>query len=83
MIPFEKLVLDQETYEINRSYTAIKRSIYVRHLQRWLQYFPPSQIHIVDGDNMISRPWEELSKVGAGSIFCPVHLHCTWSEAWC
>ncbi|KAK7099683.1 heparan sulfate glucosamine 3-O-sulfotransferase 5-like [Littorina saxatilis] len=63
VIPFEKLVLDEETYEINRSYTAIKRSIYVRHLQRWLQYFPRSQFHIVDGDNMITRPWEELSKV--------------------
>ena len=57
-------MLDEETYEINRSYTAIKRSIYIRHLQRWLQYFPRSQIHIVDGDNMIGRPWEELSKVG-------------------
>lgn len=63
IIPFEKLVLDQETFEINRSYTAIKRSIYVRHLQRWLEYFPLAQIHVVDGEQLVNRPWEEVAKV--------------------
>ncbi|KAK7490350.1 hypothetical protein BaRGS_00018329 [Batillaria attramentaria] len=63
IIPFEKLALDQETFEINKSYTAIKRSIYVRHLQRWLQFFPLSQIHIVDGDHLVTKPWEEIAKV--------------------
>ncbi|XP_076440833.1 heparan sulfate glucosamine 3-O-sulfotransferase 1-like [Babylonia areolata] len=62
-VAFEKLVLDQETYEINRSYSAIRRSIYVRHLQRWLEFFPLSQIHLVDGENLVAHPWQELAKV--------------------
>ncbi|KAL8597154.1 hypothetical protein ACOMHN_050490 [Nucella lapillus] len=62
-VAFEKLVLDQETYEINRSYSAVKRSIYVRHLQRWLQLFPLGQLHLVDGENLIAHPWQELAKV--------------------
>ena len=28
---------------------AITRSIYVKHMKKWLQYFPISQIHVING----------------------------------
>ncbi|XP_025111370.1 heparan sulfate glucosamine 3-O-sulfotransferase 5-like [Pomacea canaliculata] len=63
VIPFETLVLNQETLEINQSYSAVKRSVYVRHLARWMQFFPLQQIHIVDGENLVLQPWQEMAKV--------------------
>ncbi|XP_041356948.1 heparan sulfate glucosamine 3-O-sulfotransferase 5-like [Gigantopelta aegis] len=60
MEPFETLAIDNETGEINRSYNAIKRSVYHRHLQKWLLFFDLDQIHIIDGDNLVKRPWEEM-----------------------
>ena len=42
---------------------AILRSMYVKHMKRWLEYFPLSQIHIINGDRLIKKPWKELRKV--------------------
>lgn len=67
VIPFETLVLNQETLEINQSYSAVKRSVYVRHLARWMQFFPLQQIHIVDGENLVLQPWQEMAKVCVGA----------------
>ncbi|XP_050403023.1 heparan sulfate glucosamine 3-O-sulfotransferase 5 isoform X2 [Patella vulgata] len=63
IIPFESLVIDPETGEINRSYNAVRRSIYCRHLQKWLRYFSMDQIIIVDGDKLSKAPWREIHKV--------------------
>ncbi|XP_046566832.1 heparan sulfate glucosamine 3-O-sulfotransferase 1-like [Haliotis rubra] len=63
MQSFEKLVLVPDTGEINKSYIAVKRSIYHRHLLKWLHFFPLKQIHIIDGDNLRVRPWAEIHKV--------------------
>ncbi|XP_012938840.1 heparan sulfate glucosamine 3-O-sulfotransferase 1 [Aplysia californica] len=63
MAPFEDYVVDAETGEINKSYAPIKRSLYVRHLDRWLVHFQMSQILVVDGENIKVRPWEEMSRV--------------------
>ncbi|ESO94604.1 hypothetical protein LOTGIDRAFT_118213 [Lottia gigantea] len=63
VIPFENLVIDADTGDINRSYNAVRRSIYCRHLQKWLKYFSFDQIKIVDGDNLTRAPWKEIRKV--------------------
>jgi len=48
---------------INIGYQPLQRSIYHYHLVRWMRYFPPHQIHIVDGDKFIKKPWEALEKL--------------------
>lgn len=57
------LVIDSKSGEINQKYKAVNISVYHSHFERWLQYFNRDQIHIVDGDNLISHPWEETRKV--------------------
>uniref|UniRef100_A0A1I7X8Q3 Sulfotransfer_1 domain-containing protein n=1 Tax=Heterorhabditis bacteriophora TaxID=37862 RepID=A0A1I7X8Q3_HETBA len=41
---------------------AIKIGVYHRHLKRWLDYFPMDQIHIVDGERLITHPALEVSR---------------------
>ncbi|OWF49373.1 heparan sulfate glucosamine 3-O-sulfotransferase 1-like [Mizuhopecten yessoensis] len=60
---FEDSVFNFRTGEINREYICIRPSLYHTNLQRWLKYFPMSQIHIVDGENLKSNPYEEVYKV--------------------
>jgi len=48
---------------INIGYQPLQRSIYHYHLVRWMRYFPPEQIHIVNGDMFIKKPWEGLNKL--------------------
>lgn len=59
----EHLALDPVTGEINTRYKAVRISIYHQHFERWFNVFRPDQFHIVDGDNLIVRPWEEISRV--------------------
>ena len=70
VVPFVSLALDKETSEINQSYNAIKRSIYHRHVARWLHWFSLQQLHVVDGDHMIVKPWEEMRKVSTCYVLC-------------
>ena len=37
--------------------------MYSVYLDRWLRHFPRDQIHIVDGDKLISNPVQELEKI--------------------
>ena len=60
---FEELAIDEETGQVRRSYNAIRRSIYYKHMERWLRYFPLKQLHFVSGENLVNNPVEELSKV--------------------
>ena len=60
---FEELVIDQDTGEIDKTYKPIRRSIYHRHMERWLRYFDLSQFHIVSGENLVRDPSAELTKV--------------------
>ena len=53
---------------INISYEPIQVGIYVKHLQRWLKYFPWKQIHIIDGGSFIKNPVVEL-KVRLGPVY--------------
>ncbi|GFS09598.1 sulfotransferase [Elysia marginata] len=60
---FEELAIDPSTGAVDKSYAPVKRSLYSRHLERWLAFFNLSQILVVDGDNIRYRPWEEMAKV--------------------
>lgn len=56
---FDKII-DSENFT---RWKPIQIGCYARHVRRWLKYFPLEQIHFVDGENLIRRPWEELKFV--------------------
>ena len=35
---------------------AVSRSIYVRHMRKWLDKFKPNQIHVVSGEQVMGAP---------------------------
>lgn len=61
--PFELRALDRQSGHINPDYKATQISMYHLHIARWLQLFPLTQLHIVDGDNLIVHPLEEIRKI--------------------
>ena len=48
---------------VNSQWGGIKIGLYSKHLKRWLQYFKASQIHLVSGETLIKKPYEELKRV--------------------
>ena len=60
---FEELVMDPLTGDIKKTYNAVRRSIYHKHLTKWLNYFPREQFHFVVGENLVKDPVTELEKV--------------------
>ncbi|XP_022089998.1 heparan sulfate glucosamine 3-O-sulfotransferase 1-like [Acanthaster planci] len=58
---FEETVMSEG--EVRTSYKAIQISMYSKHLERWLKYFPLRQMHFVDGDKLITDPLPEMKKV--------------------
>ncbi|XP_042331966.1 heparan sulfate glucosamine 3-O-sulfotransferase 1-like [Sceloporus undulatus] len=49
--------------ELNTKYKAMQRSLYALHLAQWLEFFPATQIHIVDGGGLIREPLPEMRQV--------------------
>jgi [heparan sulfate]-glucosamine 3-sulfotransferase 5 len=60
---FEELAIDQETGEVRTPYRAIRRSIYHRHLERWLRYFPINQLLILSAEALVRDPVSQLKIV--------------------
>ncbi|XP_058248265.1 heparan sulfate glucosamine 3-O-sulfotransferase 5-like isoform X2 [Hemibagrus wyckioides] len=60
---FESLALDGATRSVNTKYKAVSSSVYTKHLEHWLHFFPVQQLHVVDGDRLISDPLPELQMV--------------------
>lgn len=60
---FETLAIDPKTGEVRRNYKAIRRSLYHRHMKKWLRYFKMNQIHLVSGEDLVGNPLDELIKV--------------------
>ena len=58
----EELVLGPDG-SVNVHYKAVRISLYARYLQRWYDVFPPSQIHVIDGDALIRDPFPVLKDV--------------------
>ena len=41
----------------------VRAGEYHTHLLRYLSFFPPEQLHVVDGERLKKAPWEELVKI--------------------
>lgn len=59
---FEEHVITEDG-SINRSYKAVKRSIYHKHLARWLEFFSLKQIFIIDSQELVENPAAVMFKV--------------------
>ena len=60
--PFKTLALNPDG-SVNTNYDALVRSLYVNFMTNWLEYFPTSQIHVVNGEKLIKKPWHEIRKI--------------------
>lgn len=60
---FEEIAINPDTGKVNTAYRAIQISLYHNHFSRWLSIFPREQIHVVDGDKLISEPVTEIEKI--------------------
>lgn len=60
---FENIAIDTATGKVNTRYKAIRISVYHHNLARWLEMFGLHQIHIVDGDRLITDPIPEIRRV--------------------
>lgn len=62
--PFEQMAfVDNSTGLVDTSWGAIRIGVYAKHLERWLQYFPLTQIHFVSGEKLITDPATEVARV--------------------
>lgn len=61
-----QIVLEEQAFsldgKVDTSYPPISVSMYDVHIKRWLKYFKLEQIHIVNGDVLITDPVSELKK---------------------
>uniref|UniRef100_A0AAV2MP05 Sulfotransferase n=1 Tax=Knipowitschia caucasica TaxID=637954 RepID=A0AAV2MP05_KNICA len=61
---FETLAFkNHSTAEVDSQWSPLWIGLYALHLQRWLDWFPLEQIHLVSGERLISDPAGELAKV--------------------
>ncbi|CAI5456119.1 unnamed protein product [Caenorhabditis angaria] len=51
-----------KTRGVNAGWGAIRIGVYHKHMKRWLDNFPMQNIHIVDGEKLITNPAEEVSR---------------------
>ncbi|KAM9837239.1 heparan sulfate (glucosamine) 3-O-sulfotransferase 3-like [Aulostomus maculatus] len=62
--PFERLAFKNHTSgQIDSLWSPLWIGLYAQHLERWLAWFPRSQVHLVSGERLISDPAGELGKV--------------------
>ena len=75
----EKIFTSPNERIINKSAYFIRIGLYAKHLRRWLRFFNLSQIHFVNGEQLISRPWEELEAV---QKFLNISVEITKENFW-
>ncbi|XP_054613145.1 heparan sulfate (glucosamine) 3-O-sulfotransferase 3-like isoform X2 [Dunckerocampus dactyliophorus] len=51
------------TGQIDTQWSPLWIGLYAQHLERWLAWFPRSQVHLVSGERLISDPAGEVGKV--------------------
>lgn len=56
-------IIDPLSGEINDKKTLVSKSVYIKYLNLWLEYFSAKQIHIVDGDEFAKNPLKELHEI--------------------
>ena len=75
----EKVFTSPNEKKVNRSAYFIRIGLYAKHLRKWLRFFNLSQMHFVSGEQLISRPWEELEAV---QKFLNVSVEITKENFW-
>lgn len=61
-VPFEDTVFDTVNSQIKVS-DGMQETLYYYYIRNWLRYFPASQMHILDGDELVRNPAQELKLV--------------------
>ena len=61
-LPFKEHVFEKDG-SINKSYKGITRSLYHKHLRRWLSFFNFNQIYVINSEELIHNPASVTSKV--------------------
>lgn len=64
MKKFEELAFVNSSYGIvDTTWGPVKIGVYAKYLEKWLQYFPLSQMLFVSGERLISDPAAEIYRV--------------------
>ncbi|KAE9421802.1 hypothetical protein Angca_003096, partial [Angiostrongylus cantonensis] len=70
--PWLKINCSSKVDGVNIGWGAIRIGIYHQYMKRWLDNFPIDQIHIVDGERLVSAPALEVSQTERFLGLCPV-----------
>lgn len=49
--------------DVNVDYKALQISLYANFLRHWFEVFPRRQLHVVDGDRLVTDPLSEIRKI--------------------
>ena len=60
--PYEEWITDPKTGEIDDSVEQVQIGIYYMQLVKYLKYFPPNQILVVEGEKFKISPLKELNR---------------------
>ena len=75
MKKFEELAfLNGTSGVVDTTWGPVKIGVYGRHLERWLQYFPLSQLLFISGERLIVDPATEMGRVQVSIIFAFILL---------
>ena len=56
--------MESTTAALGKTDLFLYKGLYDQHIEQWLKHFELGRtLHIVDGANLIARPWEEMEKV--------------------
>ena len=54
---------NQTQLQVDATSFIVEPSLYVSHIDSWLANFAPEKLLILDGDNFLRAPWQEMLKV--------------------
>ncbi|XP_001603753.1 heparan sulfate glucosamine 3-O-sulfotransferase 6 [Nasonia vitripennis] len=60
---FEELAFLNGSSVVDTSWAPLRIGVYAKHLERWLNYFPLSQLLFVSGERLIADPALEIRRV--------------------
>lgn len=63
MPKFEELAFLNGSKVVDTSWAPLRIGVYAKHLERWLNYFPLSQLLFVSGERLIADPAVEITRV--------------------
>lgn len=64
MKKFEQLAFVNGSFEVvDTTWSPVKIGVYSKHLEKWLQYFPLSQLLFISGERLIVDPAFEIGRV--------------------